>query len=323
MFCAVALTSLSGCYNPDYGSKPCSANDGCPTGYFCDTKRASTAAPGTCSLGSAPIGSVDMALADMGPHVPNEYVVNGPASFFLGTSGNYGVTSNDYPGYTRTIGSFCAEETEVTVADYTRCVQAKVCTPPAGGMNAGCNYGVTGKEQHPVNCVDLPQAQAFCQWINRRLPTEYEWEFAANGPTTNQAEKYPWAGAGGSFVATDACFNQGGTCAVGTASARTYRGQTTIQGTAGFYDLAGNVWEWTTTEFCPYNGMSDATCSSMGRVVRGGSGFDTNSELLRSTVRLGNAMDENSTGVAFPNAWFKNLGFRCFGDVNLQGGCGP
>ena len=90
----------------------------------------------------------------------------------------------------------------------------------------------------------------------------------------------------------------------------------------GFYDLAGNVHEWTTSEPCSYAPPgTDLTCSSAGRVVRGGSGFDTDGRVLRSTVRLANAKDGSSINGTFTNSWFRNVGFRCFATATPSGSC--
>ena len=322
---AFALASLVGCYSPNYGSKPCNDRAGCPANYYCDTTRPSSGAAGTCAAGESPVGvpdasmtMPDLAAADLAPPVSlREYFVQG-GSFTIGTSLTDLPGSNDSPYYQRSVSSFCAQEREVTVAAYTMCVQAGKCTLPAG-TGTNCNYGVAGRENHPINCVELPQARAFCAWIYRRLPTEAEWEYAANGPTVGTGAKFPWAGAGGTFDPTKACFNTGnGTCAVGTKS-RTYLGAEVAAGNPGFYDLAGNVHEWTESEPCPYSGMvPDATCNSPGRVVRGGSAFDTDSRVLRSTSRFSNAKDAASITAMFANSWYHNLGFRCFS--NASGG---
>lgn len=328
---AFALASLVGCYNPNYGSKPCTDRAGCPTGYFCDTTRPSGGAAGTCAAGDGPSGGMDastpipdLASADLAPPLSlREYFVQG-GSFTIGTTLTDLIGSNDSPPYQRNVGNFCAQETEVTVASYTMCVQAGKCTLPAGS-GTGCNYGVAGRENHPINCVELPQARAFCAWIYRRLPTEAEWEYAANGPTASTGEKYPWAGMGGSFVAAKACFNTGtnGTCAVGT-KARTYLGQEVAAASPGFSDLAGNVHEWTESEPCSYSFMvPDATCSSNGRVVRGGSAFDTDNRVLRSTARFTNAKDGPSVNATFSNSWHRNTGFRCFSNATSSGTCVP
>ena len=324
---ALTLAALSGCYSPDYSSKPCADNSGCPSTHFCDTSRPASGAAGTCSVGtrtdSGGTTSMDLGTADQStvapPLVLTEYMI--PAgTFILGTSLMDVANSNDSPAYQRTMTALCVAEKEVTVANYALCVQAGKCNKPVG-TDASCNYGVSGRENHPVNCVEFDQAAGFCDWIGRRLPTESEWEYAANGPTTSTGEKYPWVGMGGAFVAAKACFSNGGTCPVGT-KVRTYQGAEVAAGSPGFYDLAGNVWEWTTSELCNYtNTLPDRTCNSPTRVVRGGSGFDTDGNLLRSTVRLGNAKNAASVSVTYPNSWYKNAGFRCFGDVSGSGTC--
>lgn len=324
---ALVLTALAGCYNPDYSSKPCADNNGCPSSYFCDTSRAAAGAIGTCTMGTRSDGgggtTADMSAADMSTFVPpltlTEYMI--PAgTFILGSDLMDVANSGDAPAYQRTMPALCVEETEVTVASYKKCVDAGKCSAPIGGNATGCNYGVSGREQHPVNCVQYSQAYDFCEWIGRRLPTEAEWEYAANGPTTSTGEKYPYAGTGGSFVAAKACFNNNGTCPVGS-KVRTYQGSE-VASAPGFYDLVGNVWEWTSSEYCSYIMTSpDRTCGIPAWVVRGGSGYDIDSRLMRSTIRLRNAKTASDVNATYMNYWVNNAGFRCFGDVSGTNTC--
>jgi formylglycine-generating enzyme required for sulfatase activity len=92
-----------------------------------------------------------------------------------------------------------------------------------------------GLEDHPVVYVGLEDARAYAQWAGKRLPTEEEWQHAAQ----SEAElRYPW---GDDWMPT--CCNHG-----------QYGGTTTVRhfpqgrSTFGVYDLCGNVWEWTESE---------------------------------------------------------------------------
>jgi len=92
-----------------------------------------------------------------------------------------------------------------------------------------------GKEDHPVVYVDLNDARAYARWAGRRLPTEEEWQFAAQGP---QGLAYPW----GNQMAPDRC-NDGATG--GTTAVRAFpAGRSPF----GLYDMCGNVWHWTESE---------------------------------------------------------------------------
>ncbi|MBM4376963.1 MAG: SUMF1/EgtB/PvdO family nonheme iron enzyme, partial [Deltaproteobacteria bacterium] len=80
------------------------------------------------------------------------------------------------------VEAFCMDRTEVTTAAYAACVSAGKCTRAhTGSVFASCNAGVSGRENHPINCVDRNQADAYCQAQGLRLPTEEEWEYAATG----------------------------------------------------------------------------------------------------------------------------------------------
>jgi formylglycine-generating enzyme required for sulfatase activity len=96
-----------------------------------------------------------------------------------------------------TVTSLFIDETEVTVSAYAACVQAGRCdalsvnaVPGQGSQlvaSAECNYGARGRENHPMNCVDWNQANAYCRARGKRLPTNDEWEWwpeARQSPST-------------------------------------------------------------------------------------------------------------------------------------------
>ncbi|MBE2267611.1 MAG: SUMF1/EgtB/PvdO family nonheme iron enzyme [Anaerolinea sp.] len=92
-----------------------------------------------------------------------------------------------------------------------------------------------GLEDHPVVYVSLEDARAYAHWAGKRLPTEEEWQFAAQGV---EGRRYPW----GDLWQADHCnHGQYGTT---TPVARFPQGRSAC----GCYDLCGNVWEWTESE---------------------------------------------------------------------------
>ncbi len=129
------------------------------------------------------------------------------------------------------VQAFCMQRTEVTVSAYQACLEAKACAPR--GTKAGCNGG--SLPNHPANCLTLAEAKAYCTWLQRRLPTLDEWEYAAK---RDNAGPYPW----GTAAPSDANVCWSGTqertqtCEVGSFPAGA--------NPQGVLDLAGNVGEW-------------------------------------------------------------------------------
>jgi formylglycine-generating enzyme required for sulfatase activity len=191
-----------------------------------------------------------------------------------------------------TVPGFFLGAREVTVAQFGECHRAGKCDAAQvlrtdwSEDEGYCNFGVTGREQHPINCVGADQAEAYCRWVGMRLPSEAEWEWAARGGET--ALLYPWGTA-----APDAqgCWDGGsaprhqeglGTCAAGSFP----------PGPGRLVDLAGNVQEWTVSGIDPAK-----------RVLRGGGFTSSRAKELTSAARR-----ESS-----PRTHGPDTGFRCAG----------
>lgn len=166
--------------------------------------------------------------------------------------------------------------------------------------------GVSAERPHfrgddrPVEAVTWAEAQAFCVLRGARLPTESEWEYAARGP---DGLTYPW---GDEFDPELAVWDENADDQTADVGSR-------LDGASwvGTVDMAGNVWEWTSTAYdsldrsglypYPYtdDGRDDAVQEDVLRVVRGGSWFFLNETFLRSAVRDGNDPATRATVIGF------------------------
>jgi len=199
------------------------------------------------------------------------------------------------------VDPFALSATEITVAQYARCVDAGECEEPDSGRS--CNWGVDpARDDHPVNCVSWSDAGQFASFVSRwlpetRLPTEAEWEYAARDGGKDIT--YPWGDAEAicDRAVIDACKHDT-TEPVCSAP----RGSTS----SGICDLAGNVWEWVADDWhVDYEGApADGTAwvdvpRGAARVIRGGS-FRDGPRDARAAYRY--------RGV--PGGRFDFLGFR-------------
>jgi formylglycine-generating enzyme required for sulfatase activity len=152
---------------------------------------------------------------------------------------------------------FWIQRTEVTNAQYGKCVRSKACEPP--------HNEYWDKQQYaniPVTHVDWFQANAYARWVGGRLPTEAEWEKACRG---DDSRIYSWGNDPLSPTLTN--FSGSGfplPSVVGSYAAGAY----------GLYDMSGNVWEWTSSLDKPYPYTADDGRENQedlgNRVLRGG-----------------------------------------------------
>jgi len=196
---------------------------------------------------------------------------------------------NETPRHTVYLDAFYIDKYEVTVGQYKKFIQATGHRAP--DWSGVSKYSPTNN--HPIIYVSWDDAQAYCKWAGKRLPTEAEWEKAARGGLVGK--KYPWGNeapdAGGKYRANydPGKYTKDGyhyTAPVGSFPPNGY----------GLYDMAGNVWEWCADWYdknyyssSPRRNPSGAA-SGQYRVVRGGSCFNSRFN-MRAADRYDFALD--------------------------------
>lgn len=109
----------------------------------------------------------------------------------------------------------------------------------------GPGSSIKGKGNYPVVHISFEDAQAYCQWANRRLPTEAEWERAAKGEHLNST--YFWGDEDAQLSKKANTWE--GEFPVTNIKTDGYEDRAPVQSYPpndfGLYDMAGNVWEWT------------------------------------------------------------------------------
>ena len=215
-----------------------------------------------------------------------------PAGEFLrgSTENDKYAYSDEFPQRSIYLDAFWIDQTEVTNIMYKQCVENGDCDPP----NNTNYYNDNDYSSHPIVYVSWYDAEDYCKWAERRLPTEAEWEKAARG---NNGLVYPW---GNTFNSSLGNVNSNNTMPVGSF--------TDNASPFGALDMASNVWEWVQDGYDgkyydndqsprknPFN-----TNEKRGKIFRGG-GWYSNEGFGRSALR-------NYYG---PNNIYYYLGFRC------------
>jgi formylglycine-generating enzyme required for sulfatase activity len=214
---------------------------------------------------------------------------------------------DEEPVHTVYLDEFYIDKYEVTNVQYRECVEAGKCTAPTECDFGEPTYNDSDKANHPVVCVNWEMSKNYCEWADKRLPTEAEWEKAARG---TDGRVYPW---GNEFDGSKVNFCDQN-CEFDWANKEYDDGyvRTSPVGSYelgkspyGVYDMAGNVWEWTSSEYKDYpyrtdDGREDLTRTDVLRVLRGGSWYD-----FAYSVRAPNRYGDN------PDDTYDYLGFRC------------
>jgi Tol biopolymer transport system component len=207
---------------------------------------------------------------------------------------------NESPLHTVILSDFWIDRTEITNAQYVRCVENGGCRESRLADNPTYNG-----DNYPVAGIPWQDAADYCAWAGGRLPTEAEWEYAARG---TERRIYPWGSvfdcAGGNF------FDDFTECADGYANTAPVGSFPVGVSWCGALDMAGNVWEWVSDKYedYPTAAQINPTEPSEGdqRVLRGGSwGYDQDG--IRTAYRY----------PVPPSANYFGVGFRC---VTIPGG---
>ncbi len=199
------------------------------------------------------------------------------------------------PEKTVYVQSFYIDKYEVTNAQYKRFVDATKREAPRNAINSDYTIWQNGTfpeelANHPVVNVTWYDAKAYCEWVGKRLPTAIEWEKAARGPYGNI---YPW---GNEFFHGYANLYTKGV---------SYKNRQTVpvgsfeksKSYYGVYDMAGNVWEWTSSPHPNAKDPADPRRAAKG----GGWGYNGNKYTARASYSIFFTADYTSNC----------LGFRC------------
>jgi len=215
------------------------------------------------------------------------------------TMGSDTGSADERPVHQVYLDAFWIDQTEVTNSMYAKCVADDGCTPPSSSKSSTRSnyYGNSEFDDYPVIYVNRSQANAYCAWAGRRLPTEAEWEKAARGI---DGRAYPW---GEGISCDNANYYAGRHCVGDTSKVRSYESG---KSPYGAYDMAGNVWEWVNDWYDEkYYQISpllnpQGPISGQYRVLRGGSWYVSGGD-VRSANRY--RIDRTYT--------LNYIGFRC------------
>lgn len=214
---------------------------------------------------------------------------------------------DEYPNHVVMLDAYYIDKFEVTNGRYWEFVRATGHRPPQHPKDPTRNlwHGTVPPESiadRPAINVDWFDAEAYCKWAGRRLPTEAEWEKAARG---TDDRRFPWGNVEPTHKHLN--FNQ------------RWQGEKTLMPVGsyeagkspyGVYDMAGNVWEWVADWYDAYYYEKSPARNPKGpatgtRKVLRSSGWEVETPLVRSVTRvMSDPLNRNHS-----------TGFRCAADA--------
>jgi len=226
------------------------------------------------------------------------------ASFQMGAADDDPAARPDSkPRHLVRVSGFWIDRTEVTNADWQRCVDAEVCRAPSTVPGSTTTASKTHPDyyhdpafaDYPVLIYTPEEAEAYCTCMKRRLPTEAEFELAAGG---TDGRRYPW----GDVLDCDHASYLG--CTTDTTDVETPPAGASPYGAL---NMAGNVWEWVadrySADYYAESPVQDPTGPAAGaNHSRRGGGFSSLPRQLVVTVRA------NGDPVHYFDG---QMGFRC------------
>ena len=223
-----------------------------------------------------------------------------PAGEF--TMGSLDGDADEAPAHKVSLPAFYIDKFEVTHEQYAKFltdIQSKLgrltVQPPVDWPNGQMPQKLA---KHPVVNVTFADAEAYAKWAGKRLPTEAEWEKAARG---SDGRIFPWGNSTNKNASAWGEVGKEHTWPVGSF--------TNDVSPFGAMDMAGNVWEWTTSWYDAYPGnpILELTFGKKYRVVRGSGALEYYGK--PSTRRCA------QRGRSVPYGTFDGLGFRCVMDL--------
>jgi iron(II)-dependent oxidoreductase len=210
--------------------------------------------------------------------------------FIMGTNKGF---EYEFPEYMVYVEGFYIDKYEITNMQYKRFVDYTDHKPPKHWKK---NNYPKGKGFYPVTNISYYDAAAYAKWAGKRLPAEEEWEKAAR---YTDGRLYPWGEQWEKSYANVSSFVSSLT---GSGSLKSIGSYPEGKSEYGVYDLCGNVWEWTSSNFMPYKGNTEPNenYGEKYRIIRGGS--YRQSEVMAQSVRR-DFLDPDKTRT--------DIGFRC------------
>ncbi|MBN2364073.1 SUMF1/EgtB/PvdO family nonheme iron enzyme [candidate division WOR-3 bacterium] len=215
-----------------------------------------------------------------------EMVLVRKGSFIMGSTEGI---EDETPEQEIFLDDFYIDKYEVTCYQYMLFCEATGHQKPSNWPN-----GILPQSKYfePVRYVSYEDAAAYANWLAKTIPTESQWEKAARG---EDGRIYPWGNEWtdqGARTIEDRFSVPQNIGWLGELSMSPY----------GALDMAGNVFEWTSTWYNKYPGSSAQSeyFGNIVKVIRGGS-FENSIELATTTYR----------GIAYPAISYSNIGFRC------------